>query len=91
MSVLELIDNTVTRIKDNEVKRLLRQKERAFIEAAGVLNTSSEVAAANSEAIQTLLTTQEPVLRDSVERQMNSALVALIEDAFRQEGKSGLW
>ncbi len=91
MSVLELIDNTVTRIKDNEVKRLLIQKKRAFIEAAGVMNPSSEVAAANSKAIQALLTTQESVIRDSVERQMNSALVALIEDAFRQEGRRNIW
>lgn len=91
MSVLELIDNTVTRIKENEVKRLLRQKEHAFITAAGVMNPSPEVAATNSEAIKTLLTTQEPMIRAQVERQMNAALAELIEGAFRQEVRRAIW
>lgn len=84
MSVLEVIDNSVERIKADELRRRMQTKERALIDATGLIE-SADHAAKNSEAIKQLLASQEQVERDSIESTMQLALAHMIASAFRAQ------
>ena len=91
MSILELLDNTVTSIKQREVAAIMRQKERSFIEATNITSSSTSDAAEISTAVQTLLAKQEPGVVAQVDRCMNDALVRLLTATYREEKERKAW
>lgn len=84
MSVLEVIENAVERIKTDELRRRMNAKERALIDATGLIE-SADHAAKNSEAIKQLLASQEQVERDSIENTMQLTLGNMVASAFKAQ------
>lgn len=89
MSLLEVIDNTAQRIKDRELEKRMREKERALIEASGIMTTieSAEEAKANAEAIRQLVRGREQQEKDAIENLMQRAVATLLSKAFKEESE----